>query len=179
MSCAVRAARCALLANPPHLQVFFASPGTGKMPADARCAQAPDDEFGDGLQHVWSMYSLSTTIPNAESNWAWDTPAVSTTCSDVPFANCYSFSCAKIDSAASGVELASCTCALNENINGKAVDPEENAIFTKGSCDSVPVGYAEPMDGGASSVPDASDAAFLRALLGASGRGGGASSTVN
>lgn len=150
------------------------------MPAGTRCAQQPDDEYGDGTAYVWSMYSLSTTIPTAETHWAVDTPAVSTTCTDVPFANCYSFSCAKnLGRAESGVELASCTCALNENINGKAVDPAENSIFTKGQCDAYPVGYAEPMDGGgATSLPDAGDAAFLRALLGASGRGGGASSSA-
>ena len=160
----------------PRPQVFYASPGTGTMPAGTRCAQAPDDEFGDGTPYVWSMYSMSTAIPTAETQWALDTPAVATTCTDVPFANCYSFSCAKTGRAESGVELASCTCALNENIDGKAVDPEENSIFTKGQCDAYPVGYAEAMDGGAVSLPDASDAAFLRALLGTSGRGGGAAS---
>ena len=151
--------------------LFFGSPGTGNMPAGTGCTEPPPDEYLDGAKTVWSMHSMSTTIPTAAAGWAPDTPALSTVCTDVPFANCHSFSCNKIAPAPSGVALASCYCPMNANTNGVAVDPADNSIFTKGQCAEYPVGYAEAISGeNDMNLPDVNDAAFLHAVLGSGGR---------
>ena len=142
--------------------IFFSSPGTGNMPADNDCQQ-PDFNHS-----VWSMYSLHKTIPQAP-DWQRNTPATGVVCGAVPngMANCYSFACVHAGRAESGVELAKCHCPLNENLNGEPLDNTTTQVFTKGNCDTTPVGAGEPNPSNFNlPVTELVDAAYLAPFQG-------------
>ena len=154
--------------------IFFSSPGTGNMPADNDCEQ-PDSNHS-----VWSMYSLHKTIPQAP-DWQRNTPAEGVVCASVPngMANCYSFACVRDGRAKSGVELAKCRCPLNENLNGEPLDLSTTQVFTKGNCDTTPVGAGEPNPANFNlPVTELVDSAYLAPFQGHLAPNGGAPDQV-
>jgi len=131
----------------------LASPGTGNMPAGLGCAppvikpvSTLPVKASKKSQTVWSLFSSRNDIPQAP-DWKRNTPAKVQVCPALKngMANCYSMACLRTGKASTGVDLATCICPLNENVNGKPIDIATTPVGTKSpDCDNTPVGAPVP-----------------------------------
>jgi hypothetical protein len=101
---------------------------------------------------VWSLYLPTGHIPQEINNWNTGekkSAAPIQVCTSGDFANCFNFACTRAGKVKGNVEVATCTCPINESIEGTTAGPPFDTPAgqcNQDICSQHPVGSAFPFD---------------------------------